>query len=110
MPWTEKLKSGLWQHQNSALVVLALLTTLLFPVAKAPRNIAAAALILCALIGISVLRNPPQKLVYNRDFWAFALVFGSFTRGPGVMVPMPEIQSLFSICWPCCMLYGCIQV
>lgn len=88
MPWTEKLKSGMWQHPYSALVVSALLTTLLFPVAKAPRNIAAVALILCALIGISVLRNPPQKIVCNLDLWAFTLVFlmpvlWFFHPGPG---------------------------
>ncbi len=86
MQWAEKLKIGLWQHPYSALAVSALLTVLLFPIAKAPRNIAAVALILFAVMTAANFK--PRMKIFSADLLAFLQVFAMpllwfFHPGPG---------------------------
>lgn len=73
MPLTEKLKGPLWQHPYSALVLSAVLTSLFFPVAKAPRNIAVVALILFAVTTITLVR--PHLKIMSADLPTFLLFF-----------------------------------
>ena len=86
MSKTEKLKTVLWGHPISALTLSAFLTALLFPVAKAPRNIAAVALILFAVITAVCLK--PRLKLSTVDLLPFLLVFVMpvlwfFHPGPG---------------------------
>lgn len=83
---SEQLKTALWRHQYSALALFAVLMALFFPVAKAPRNIAAVALILFAVMTAVVLK--PRLKIFSVDLLAFLLVFGMpvlwfFHPGPG---------------------------
>lgn len=86
MSKTDKLKSALWGYPISALALSALLTALFFPVAKAPRNIAAVALILFA--GMTAVSLKPRLRVISVNLLAFVLVFAMpalcfFHPGPG---------------------------
>lgn len=83
---SEQLKTALWRHKYSVLALFAVLTALFFPVAKAPRNIAAVALILFAVMTAVVLK--PRLKIFSVDLLAFLLVFGMpvlwfFHPGPG---------------------------
>lgn len=83
---SKQLKSVLWGHQYSALVLFALLTAFFFPIAKAPRNIAAVALIVFAVVAAVALK--PRLKIIAADLLAFLLVFAMpvfwfFHPGPG---------------------------
>jgi O-antigen ligase len=73
MSKTDKLKSALWGYPISALALSALLTAFFFPVAKAPRNIAAIALILFAVMTAASLKRRLRAI--SVDLLAFVLVF-----------------------------------